>query len=50
LPFAFAVFYIYDQYEDEVDRILKTVFPLERMSNPDFLRLLNPFKPLDKHD
>ncbi|GJU94422.1 3-beta hydroxysteroid-dehydrogenase/ decarboxylase-like protein isoform X1 [Tanacetum coccineum] len=50
LPFAFAVFYIYDQYEDEVDRILKTVFPIERMSNPDFLRLLNPFKPLDKHD
>ncbi|PWA75698.1 3beta-hydroxysteroid-dehydrogenase/decarboxylase isoform 2 [Artemisia annua] len=50
LPFAFAVFYIYDQYEDEVDRILKKVFPIERMSNPDFLRLLNPFKPLDKHD
>nr|GEV53562.1 3-beta hydroxysteroid-dehydrogenase/ decarboxylase-like isoform X1 [Tanacetum cinerariifolium] len=50
LPFVFAVFYTYDQYEDEVDRILKTVFPIERMSNPDFLRLLNPFKPLDKHD
>lgn len=50
LPFAFILFYIYDQYEDEVDRIIAIVFPIERLSNPDFLRLLNPFKPLDKHD
>nr|GEV74593.1 3-beta hydroxysteroid-dehydrogenase/ decarboxylase-like isoform X1 [Tanacetum cinerariifolium] len=50
LPFVFALFYIYDRYEDEVDRILKVVFPIERLSNPDFLKLLNPFKPLDKHD
>lgn len=50
LPFVFVVFYIYDRYEDEVDRILAVVFPIERLSNPDFLRLLNPFKPLDKHD
>ncbi|XP_076947832.1 3beta-hydroxysteroid-dehydrogenase/decarboxylase-like [Bidens hawaiensis] len=50
LPFAFVVFYIYDQYEDEVDRILEKVFPVKRLSNPEVLRLLNPFKPLDKHD
>lgn len=50
LPFVFVVFYIYDRYEDEVDRVLAVVFPIERLSNPDFLRLLNPFKPLDKHD
>ncbi|XP_024969446.1 3beta-hydroxysteroid-dehydrogenase/decarboxylase-like [Cynara cardunculus var. scolymus] len=48
VPFSFVVFYIYDQYEDEVDRIVQTVIPIERLSNPDFLRLLNPFKPLDK--
>ncbi|XP_076890817.1 3beta-hydroxysteroid-dehydrogenase/decarboxylase-like [Bidens hawaiensis] len=50
LPFAFVVFYIYDKYEDEVDRILEKVFPVQRLSNPEVLRLLNPFKPLDKHD
>nr|XP_043615282.1 3beta-hydroxysteroid-dehydrogenase/decarboxylase-like [Erigeron canadensis] len=50
LPFNFIVFYIYDKYEDEVDRILQTVFPIKRFSDPDFLRLLNPFKPVDKHD
>ncbi|XP_071710720.1 3beta-hydroxysteroid-dehydrogenase/decarboxylase-like [Rutidosis leptorrhynchoides] len=50
IPFTFVAFYIYDRYEDEVDRIVKTVFPIERLSNPDVLRLLNPFKPLDKHD
>ncbi|KAF5772516.1 putative 3-beta-hydroxysteroid-4-alpha-carboxylate 3-dehydrogenase (decarboxylating) [Helianthus annuus] len=50
LPFAFVVFYIYDRYEDEVDRVLEKVFPVKRLSNPEVLRLLNPFKPLDKHD
>ncbi|CAH1446164.1 unnamed protein product [Lactuca virosa] len=50
VPFVFVVFYIYDRYEDEVDSIVRTIFPVERLSNPEFLRLLNPFKPLDKHD
>ncbi|MFS8003989.1 putative 3-beta-hydroxysteroid-4-alpha-carboxylate 3-dehydrogenase (decarboxylating) [Helianthus anomalus] len=50
LPFAFVVFYIYDRYEDEADRVLEKVFPVKRLSNPEVLRLLNPFKPLDKHD
>ncbi|KAI3680259.1 hypothetical protein L2E82_50484 [Cichorium intybus] len=49
LPFAFVVFYIYDQYEDEVDAILQTIFPVERLSSPEFLILLNPFKPIHKH-
>ncbi|KVH98584.1 3-beta hydroxysteroid dehydrogenase/isomerase [Cynara cardunculus var. scolymus] len=48
IPFAFVAFYLYEQKEDTIDGFLQNILPIGRLSNPDFVRSSNPFKPLDK--